>query len=412
MFKKLRIRLTLFNLLIISIILTVIGVFAFMGSPRNDPNSVSHEMLDAALSGDVPRQEKRQPGQLHSKQGGLIYLLVNNDGEIEKFSTQITMEQEALQSLADIVLKQSENSGKITNSTADEFLFLRMILDPSKGQVIVLQEVIGISESLIAFLSRIGLFAVGSLLLVFIASLSITERALIPIKKALEKQIEFTADASHELRTPISVIQTNLEAAMGEPNATIHEQMRWLENIRYETLRMAKLVDDLLTLSRSADIHKTLNKTTFALDEALLEATLPMLPYAQNEGIIIKHNIEENITFTGDRERLKQLAVILLDNAVKYSTAPGKILISAKTVGHVVKITVKDSGEGIAESQIEKIFDRFYRVDKSRSREKGGSGLGLAIAKWIVDEHNGSIVVTGTVGVGTQFTITLPTDEK
>ncbi len=412
MFKELRIRLTFFNLLIISLILTVIGVFAFMGSPRNDPNSVSHEMLDAALSGRVPRQDKRQPGQLHSRQGGLIYLLLNNEGKIERVSSQITMEQEPLRALADTVLKQSENSGKITNSTADEFLFLRVILDPSKGQVIVMQEVIGIGESLLAFLSRIGLFVVGSLMLVFIASLSITQRALIPIKKAWEKQIEFTADASHELRTPISVIQTNLEAAMDEPNATIQEQMRWLENICYETKRMAKLVDDLLTLSRSAGVQKTLNKTTFALDEALFEATLPMMPYAQNEGIIIEHNIEENISFTGDRERLKQLAVILLDNAVKYSTSPGSILISAKVLGHAVKISVRDNGEGIEESQIEKIFDRFYRVDKSRSREKGGSGLGLAIAKWIVEEHNGEIAVTGTPGVGTRFTITLPTDEK
>lgn len=412
MFKKLRIRLTIFNLLIISLILLLIAFFAFIGSPRNDSNSVNQNMLDAALSGSVPQKDKRQLNQLHNGQGGLIYMRVDINGDIVDSSTQIALDTTTLQTLAEILQKQTAYSGNVNVDSIGEFVYLRVIFDPEQGQVLVLQEVIGTGASLFAFISRIGPVMGASLILVFLASLSISAKALVPIKKAWEKQVEFTADASHELRTPLSVMQINLEAATDEPDATIREKRQWLDNVYTETRHMAKLVDDLLTLSRSDTGQQTLCKTTFALDEALLETVLRMKPYAQRENLIIQDDVEKGIVFTGDRERMKQLVVILLDNAIKYSVPPATINISAKKAGRNIEITVADTGEGIETEQIGKIFDRFYRVDKSRTQEKGGSGLGLSIAKWIVVEHHGDISVTSTQEVGTKFTVILPTNKS
>lgn len=403
MFKKLRIRLTLFNLLIISTIIALMASFAFIGSQRKKINTPTQEMLDTALNGGVDENESRSMSQLHVGEGGLVYILVK-DGKITARSSQIALKSEDFARLATIVATQQNSSGTITDGAGNEYTYLRMILDPTKGETIVLQQVVSVWVSLVAFLSRIGFILLGCIALVFLASLSITQRALVPIKKAWEKQIEFTADASHELRTPLAVIQTNLEAAMDEPKATIQDKKRWLKNIEAETNSMTRLVDDLLTLSRGDSNQKTLEHEVFSLDEALLEAIIPMLPYAKTAGMEVHIDIAKDISFVGDRGRIKQLVVLLVDNAIKYSGGTD-IMISAGKLGKHVEIIVSDNGEGIAKEDLDKLFDRFYRADKARTRECGGSGLGLSIAKWIAEEHGGKITVVSNPQNGTSFKV-------
>jgi len=245
----------------------------------------------------------------------------------------------------------------------------------------------------------------------FVGSLILSKAAIRPIQAAWQKQLDFTADASHELRTPITVIQTNLDLVMDNRNETVESQMKWLKNIEAENKRMAKLVEDLLTLSRADTDQQVLEKETFMLGEAIAEATTPFDPMASEKNIKLNVSANNQIAFFGDRKRIKQLMVILLDNALNY-TDSGIITVTLAKIEKEITITVSDTGHGIEAEHISKIFDRFYRVAKTRSLNQGGSGLGLSIARWIVQEHGGAIQVMSTPCAGTSFTIHLPLSVK
>ena len=248
--------------------------------------------------------------------------------------------------------------------------------------------------------------------MVFAGSWLLSKLAIMPVKLAWQKQLDFTADASHELRTPIAVIRTNLELVMDSPKKTVESQMKWLQNIEAENRRMAKLVDDLLTLSRADTNQQVLEMTDFMLDETISKALIPFTPVAKQKNIALEARLNSQTTFYGDRRRMEQLVVILVDNALKYMDGSGKVYISLMQYEKGVKLEVSDTGSGMEPEHLAKIFDRFYRVVNNRKQNQDGSGLGLSIAKWIVQEHRGTIRVESKPGVGTTFAIILPVQIK
>jgi len=243
--------------------------------------------------------------------------------------------------------------------------------------------------------------------MVYIGSLILSKVAIRPIQAAWQKQLDFTADASHELRTPITVIQTNLDLVMDNREETVESQMKWLKNIKAENQRMSKLVDDLLTLSRADTDQQMVEKEMFMLDEAILESFAPFEALANEKNIKLNVAINNQIAFFGDRKRIKQLIVVILDNALNY-TDSGTVSVKLAQSEKEITITVSDTGHGMEAEHLNKIFDRFYRVSKTKKLNQDGSGLGLSIAKWIVQEHGGWIQATSTVGVGTSFVVHLP----
>lgn len=252
-------------------------------------------------------------------------------------------------------------------------------------------------------LLTIGMVLVGSWLL--------SKAAIRPIQEAWQKQLDFTADASHELRTPVAVIQTNLELVMDSPKETVESQMKWLKNIEAENRRMAKLLEDLLTLSRADTNQQVLEIETFMFDEILTEVLIPLEPVADRKNLALEVNIHNKIAFHGDRKRIKQLIIILVDNALKYTDSSGTVAVSLTRSEKALSLTVSDTGPGIEREHLKKIFDRFYRVTKTRNLNQDGSGLGLSIAKWIVQEHGGTIQVASSPGAGTVFTVSLPNNQ-
>lgn len=404
MFHKLRIRLTLFNLMIIAALLLLIMLAAFVGSPTNDPSSVNQNMLQAALFDQLP---EARISSYRNQQGEMARLQLDATGKIVVLSGELSLEEAQYEAILKQVLTAKGNSGTILQEDGRAYIFLRIYLEPSDGPVIVLQEVISTSQSLVNFLMRIGPVLLFALTLVFFASLSITQGALVPIRKAWQKQVDFTSDASHELRTPLCIIQTNLECATDTPDETVRENAQWFHNIRAEMTRITNLVDDLLTISRSDSRQKTLHKVDFKIDRMLESIVDLMRPYAEEKGVALQSNIQSGLTVKGDKELLNRLVIILLDNAIKYSLSPGTVNLNAEQTGSNIAIKVSDTGIGIDKEQQKKIFDRFYRVDSARSSEVEGSGLGLSLAKWIVEEHKGSITVESTVGQGTVFTVML-----
>ena len=224
---------------------------------------------------------------------------------------------------------------------------------------------------------------------------------------------EFVANVSHELRTPLTNIhsytETLLDAAGDIPLDT---EKQFLGVISSESERMARIVTDLLTLSKLDYGRMELRMTRFSLADMLHNVANAMKLTAEDSGHALAVDTPDDLPkIVGDRERIEQVVVNILSNAVKYTPSGGHIRLSARELsGNRVRITVEDDGVGIPAADVPRLFERFYRVDKARSRAAGGTGLGLAIAKEIVEQHEGKIALASEYGKGTTVTITLPTD--
>lgn len=260
----------------------------------------------------------------------------------------------------------------------------------------------------------------GRTLSVLFAPYGENERGIIAVihditeqRKLDEARREFIANVSHELRTPLtnvkSYTETLIDAAGELPTDT---EVKFLSVIAGETDRMTRIVKDLLTLSKLDCGKMDLHFHRFSMQHMVESVYNAMVLEAGNNGLELTLNIQGKMPdMNGDRERLEQVVINILSNAVKYTPSGGHIVLSAarRDEGHVM-IRVKDDGMGIPKDDIPRLFERFYRVDKARSRAKGGSGLGLAIAKEMVEAHRGTIYLESQLDEGTTVTVVLPTN--
>ncbi|MGG6297541.1 sensor histidine kinase [Leptolyngbya sp. AN02str] len=256
--------------------------------------------------------------------------------------------------------------------------------------------------------------------------------AIAPIRDSYQRLKQFTADASHELRNPIAVIQTNVQVALSDPEPDIQEQQQQLKVIERLTRRLGRLVDDLLFLARQDGNLKTLRQEPLILEDLLHEVVEEQQAIAADKvvqfQIVAPEGNHGQVHVLGDRDQLTRLFTNLVSNAVQYTPSQGKILVTLQRLRHnppQLQVQIQDSGIGIPSEALPYIFDRFYRVDPARSHpthspngahssnsEKPnpptGSGLGLAIAKVIADNHQGHIHIESQPNQGTTITVTLP----
>lgn len=249
--------------------------------------------------------------------------------------------------------------------------------------------------------------ALVMLAVIYLTSRYFANRSIEPVRKAFEKQRQFIADASHELKTPLAVINTNAEVLLANSEDSIQSQSKWLHHIKSETERMKALANDLLYLARMDDARGQLIFVPFDLSEAVESVILTMEAVIYEKELAFTYEIEPRLSMTGSSEQVKQVVMILLDNAVKYANPRGAIHLELKKQHHRPLLKVTNTGEGIAPEHINHIFDRFYRADASRSRKHGGYGLGLAIAKSIVEGHKGKIFVKSVPNGQTSFYVQL-----
>lgn len=238
----------------------------------------------------------------------------------------------------------------------------------------------------------------------------LAKRTLRPIEEAMEAQNRFTADASHELRTPLTAMRTELEVALRDRELKLAESKDLHKSNLEEIEKLENLTNGLLKLAKQdgADVHFK----TLSLESLVTDAIKQVDSRAAKRKIALTANIVDG-KFKGDAWALTELIAILLDNAIKYSPAGTEVLISAEVNRQHASISVQDHGAGMKASDLPYIFNRFYRVDASRSKEKvDGYGLGLSIAKQIADTHKGVIAVKSKLGEGSIFTVTLPIDPK
>ncbi|PKM80192.1 MAG: sensor histidine kinase [Firmicutes bacterium HGW-Firmicutes-14] len=226
------------------------------------------------------------------------------------------------------------------------------------------------------------------------------------IQASYEQQDRFVSDASHELRTPIAVIQgyANLLQRWGkEDKAVLDESVSAIKN---EAENMKDLVERLLFLARADKNTQKIEKTLFSLSELVNELM------KETKLIDTEHTVKGEVTgivsINGDRKLIKQALRVFLDNSIRYTPAGGTIKIEGRVKGNTGVVEIEDNGIGISSEDLPHIFDRFYKCDKSRTREGGSTGLGLSIAKWIIERHGGSIAVESALNKGTKVIITLP----
>lgn len=218
---------------------------------------------------------------------------------------------------------------------------------------------------------------------------------------------EFVANVSHELRTPLTSIKGFSETLLNSNFEDRELSKRFLTIINNETDRMISLINDLLDLSRIESGKQPLKKDAVDMQKIFADTVLMLQGKADAKGVTIENNIYNSAMVEGDEKLLKQVAINLVDNGVKYNTPGGKVWIEAEQGLDSIEFIVGDTGLGIANEHLDRIFERFYRVDKGRARHMGGTGLGLAITKHIIDKHKGTIAIESRIGKGTKIRITL-----
>jgi heavy metal sensor kinase len=227
------------------------------------------------------------------------------------------------------------------------------------------------------------------------------------LDRSFEHMRRFVADASHELRTPISIIRGEADVALSHDRSAAEYQQA-LGVVLDESRRLSRLVDDLLNLARADAGRVKLQVADFYLNDLLAECCRSAQTLAAARRVTIECPAHDDVALRGDEELVRRMVMNLIDNAIRYSPEGGQVTVALEARGSEVAIRIADTGAGIAPEAVPHVFERFYRGDKARSRQDGGFGLGLAIVKWIAESHQGAVDLASTPGAGSTFTVTLP----
>ena len=251
-----------------------------------------------------------------------------------------------------------------------------------------------------------------SLIVAYFIAIYLTKKALVPIETAWNNQAKFIQDASHELRTPISIISSKLESILKHPENTVNDEVETVADAMRETRRMKKMINDLLSLTKE-DYISTMNFENTNIEDILQQIYIDYEEIAQmqDKDFIFKSELENKIIVT-DKNKLRQLVLIFVDNAFKYTNKYDSIFINLSEEDNNIKLSIKDTGIGIKEDEINYIFDRFFRSDNVRSQDIDGSGIGLSIAKMLSLNLKYEINVDSKVGEYTVFEIKIPKYKK
>ena len=285
--------------------------------------------------------------------------------------------------------------------------------DPTLGYAAVAEPLSVLEENLGQL--RRDFFA-GVPLVLLLASLGgyiLARKSLEPIASMINEQQRFIADASHELRTPLAVLRGETEVALGKTR-TVAEYQESLTLIQEEAERLSRIVEDLFILARQPIESPTaLIKEPVSLTEVVKDCARAAQVLAVRKGVRLKlENDSPSIALNADEELIKRMILNLLDNAVKYTPEGGEISLALEKQNGSAEIVVRDTGIGLSQRDQQRVFDRFYRVDKARSRALGGAGLGLSIVRSIVEAHGGNIRIDSTPRHGSTFTVSLPLATK
>lgn len=426
MIRKLRIKFILTNMVLVSLVLLVVFA-ALMGSTSQRLAGQSMAAMRMSLEWsddrDPPRFEFSPSSDLipdkWADKGGSVQQVMmipvfcvslTEDGQVDAVYSQesVSVSDEVLEEAVSQALESGTREGILNK------LGLRYLVETNReGETrIAFADRSWARQNLQGLLLTSLLVGIGALLGFFLISLFLSKLATRPVAKAWEQQRQFVADASHELKTPLTVILANSGILLSHREDTVAAQAKWIEYIQEEARRMKGLVEDMLFLAKSDAARLPTTRLPVDMSELTEGCLLPFESVAFEAGVTLESDIRPGLCVSGDEGQLRRLVYILLDNACKYAGTDGTVSVSLSRPSDRLKLTVRNTGPAIPPEHLEHLFERFYRSDSARTREAGGYGLGLAIAKAIVQSHRGQISVTSSEGEGTVFTVLLPQGKR
>lgn len=404
MLKKLRLRFITINMCLVSIVLFAI-FFANAISTSERISGSSYAYLENQMrKNDLFEFNDKMKGEIPNRvfPSTIFYMKFDIDNNlIIDGNGEFTFTDDEVQTIVNFVIDSRNDRGIIK-----EFNLRYIIHDSPKnglqiGFIDISYEQSFLNEQIINYL----IIGFSSLIIFFFISFYLSKITIKPVAKAFMQQQQFISDASHELKTPITVIMANASIILKDKSDK--KSLKWVCYIEKEAKRMKKLVEDLMFLARLDEENESVLNSKINLSDVLFESVLLFEPVAFEAGLELENLIESDIFIKGNIDQIKRLILILLDNACKYSEKESIITIRLIANNGKAKISISNLGKTIPSDEIKNIFDRFYRVDKSRQRNSNSYGLGLSMAKRIVEFHKGDIYAKSNDDEGTTFSVVL-----
>lgn len=399
MFKKLKLRLLLFNIGILSVLMLIVFSSLYLSVYSNVNQRIERELnqllgmpLEETINPDIDLDPMlpRDTTNLGS------FVLLVDDGVIVASSMQNDIES----GLMTEALESIDGDEGDFDLGEDTWGYKLNVITDSRSKIAFVN-ITRDKELLQSSITTYIFLFIGTIMVTAIVSAFLTNRSIKPIKESFDKQKEFVANASHELKTPLTVINTNIDVLLSSGES---KNTKWLSYIKSEVLRMNKLTQDLLYLA-NVDEENQIQMNSFNSTSALESVLLGIEALCFEKELVLTYDLEPECTIMFNEQQFIQLSMILLDNAIKYTPRKGTIYVNLAKKNKNTIITVENSGKGISNEELPYLFDRFYKSDKSRKNNNNSFGLGLSIAKAIVNNHNAKITVESMINEYTKFSV-------
>ena len=410
MLHRLRLKFILTNMLLVAVVLlAVFSALMISTAQQLERESAAAMSLVLRADGIPPRFEVQLPDLEKEREWRLAIpvfcVTVETDGSLSlEDESRVDVTQEVLSQAVEEVRSAQSRSGSLRD------LGLRFLQEslPDGRVRIAFSDLSWERASLTRLMVSSLLIGAAALAVFFAISLFLARLSLKPVERAWAQQRQFVADASHELKTPLTVILANTGIMAAHPDATVASQCKWLGYIQEEAQQMKELVEDMLFLAKHDGAERPKDSRAVNFSDLVTGCVLRFESVAFERQVALTSRIQPDLSVSGEPDSLERLVMILLDNAVKYAGERGRADVVLSRRQERVVLSVGNTGEPIPPEHLEHLFERFYRVDGSRSRKEGGYGLGLAIAQTITTSHRGQIEVRSSREEGTVFTVTLP----
>ena len=421
MFSAIRRRLLAWNFIVLASLLIALGISIYFVTARTLYGEVNENL----------RENSRETFQAISTTRGFPFILPRRAYRGDAFYLTIDLGGRVMENPQGLSVSNSPDPEGVQRALEGRQYFgtvlnngehLRVLSTPVvnlSGEVLGVLQVGQSIESQRAALSRLAIIlsasGAGALAIAMGGGWFLADRALVPIRRAFDRQRRFVADASHELRTPLALIRSSAELLARHSGQTIDENERLIAGIVNESEYLGSMVSSLLTLAHSDSGRLELRRDPVALDALAAGVCDDAQPLAASHGLTLTWQAPPHppgpsnpIVVNGDSERLRQLLLLLLDNAFKYTPAGGSVAVRLALDGDDAVLTVADTGRGMLPEQLPHVFDRFYRAEGSLPQQPSGAGLGLSIAKVLVEGHGGTIGIESEAGRGATVRVRLP----
>ncbi|MEA4923329.1 MAG: HAMP domain-containing sensor histidine kinase [Eubacteriaceae bacterium] len=413
MLKKLQQKFILINMILVGSVMLIGFCTVVVTAYSNQKSDIDRSLTKSVMRMQIDENSAGRPqlgsnGDNDAGNSMATYTVtISKDGQYSGEAQGIAYMSSSMLNSA-IKLVYNTDSATSTGKLSSLDLYYKKIYNSDGSMIIAFADSSQIQKNVASTVTYSSLLFVSCMVILFIISYILSKFTIKPVRRAWNQQQQFVADASHELKTPLTVILANNNIILSHRRDSVENQSKWVESSQAEATHMKNLVDNLLYLARSDASKSKPVMSEVNLGEMTMDSALQFEPVAFEKGLDLDYtNIDTSIKIQGDATKLTQLIHILVDNACKYSGKGETVKIDLWKTGTGCSLSVNNRGEPIDPKDLPHIFERFFRSDKARTQQnqEGGYGLGLAIAKSIVDDHNGKISATSTKERGTTFTV-------